>query len=615
MYNLINEKNNINNKINSKKRNGLLPYFVMIIIIFLIINIIAYHKVVLNKNLAELTDTDTYMRLVRVEQLAETGNWYDSVIHRSNYPYGDELHWTRLLDMILLAGAYLITPFQGFDKGLLTFGIIISPLLGICCILALLRVTESVINKNAQRLLMLIFIAQPILLQVFLMGRPDHHGLIILLFVLMLGCLYKIAEQSKNNNYVLFCGFIAALSLWVSIENIFVVIMVFITVGILWLIHGEDYAHKLLRFSLSTFCFCIFFLLIERPLSTLFVIEYDKISIVHIFVLMLSVIATYFLTLIKSKALFNKIIKLTLILIYLGLVLWVIFPVFYQGPMAEVNKAIYPIWLNKVSETQSLWTTELSNRIIIIGQTSLFVMYLIYLVASKRFQSQLTFLLPLICGFVIFLPLTVYMIRMSYYFEIIIILLLAVFLDDIIAQINLLKKRDLTKSLIRVLVIIIFVLGLPGLGIFLNALSNNSLENDTKIPDIKELSTYLNNYQINHPDAKTILTLLDFGPELLYRTNYNTISTPYHRNDQGILFNYEVMAAESTEQVQKMLKERSVDLLILCPKSVEKLFYKKTTENSTFYEQLISGKKPAYLEEVDLSNELKDSFIVYQIID
>jgi hypothetical protein len=202
---------------------------------------------------------------------------------------------------------------------------------------------------------------------------------------------------------------------------------------------------------------------------------------------------------------------------------------------------------------------------------------------------------------------------MSYYFEVIIIILLAVFLDDIISRINLLKVRKFTKLIMRVLVIIIFLLVLPGSSILISTLTNNSLENNTKIINIKALSSYLNEYKISNPDTKNILTFLDFGPELLYRTDYNIIATPYHRNDQGILFNYEVMAAESTEQVHKMLKERLVDLLIICPESNEKYFYKKTAGKNTFYEQLISGEKPDFLEEIALPNELNNNFRIYRI--
>lgn len=614
MYKLTNKKDNYNFQEVKNKKDRILPYVIVIIIAFTLINIFAYNKIVLKNNLAELTDTDTYMRLVRVEQLAETGAWYDSFIHRSNFPYGEELHWTRPLDVILLAGAYLLKPFQGFQKGLLTWAINISLALGILCLLALLWATKPIMKKNAQRLLMLLFIVQPIILSVFFMGRPDHHSLIILLFILLLGCLFRMTKLPKSLFSAFLAGFIAAVSLWISIENIIPVMMVFITLGVMWLIHGQDYAQELLNFSLSTFSFCLIFLLIERPASALLVIEYDKISIVHIFVLMLSILATYSLTLIKSNKLSHRILNLTLILIACGLAIWAAFPNFYHGPMAEVNKDIYPIWLNKVNETQPLWYAGINNKILIFGETILFFMYLIFLVITKRLKSQFTILLPLISGLAIFLPLTLYMIRMSYYYLIIIIIFLALFLDNIITYINTLKVKKFTQSILRSLIILIFILALPGTGLYFAVSSNNSSDNTGRY-NIKALGSFLNEYQINHPDTKTILTFLDFGPELLYRTNYNVIATPYHRNDQGIMFNYLVMAAESNEQAYKMLKERSVDLLILCPESGEKEYYKKTPAMNTFYEQLVSGKKPAFLEEIDLSLELNKIFKVYRIKD
>jgi hypothetical protein len=65
---------------------------------------------------------------------------------------------------------------------------------------------------------------------------------------------------------------------------------------------------------------------------------------------------------------------------------------------------------------------------------------------------------------------------------------------------------------------------------------------------------------------------------------------------------------------QAMLNERSVDLLILDPKSSERGFYKKTADHSTFYERLIAGEKPAFLKKVNLPPNLAKSFKVYRII-
>jgi len=596
----------------SKGKNESWLFFLMVVFIFLLIHVLFTKGITGIPNM-ELVDTDCYMRLVRVEQLAETGEWYDSVIHRSNYPYGDDLHWTRPLDVMLLAGAYLLTPFQGFKNGLFIWGIIISPLLGIGCLLALYWATRSVMKRNARHLLLLLFISQSILLQVFLFGRPDHHSLLILLFILLLGCMFRIVNQPDRDKYVLLCGFIAAFSLWVSVETIFAIIMVFTALGILWLIRGNTYARQLLLFSLSIFMFSAIFLLIERPLSALFAVEYDKISIVYLFVFMLAVLATYLLTLIRSAALLPKLLESTLILGLSGLTIWFVFPTFYKGPLAGINKAIVPIWLSKVSEIQSLWSLDLSNKTIIIGSIMLALVYFIYLVAKQRFASKFNLLLPIISGFIIFLPLGIYQVRMDYYLLVITIMLLAVFLDDILTHISDSKLKDLYKPILRVGIMLLFILGLPLLaGIIDNSNNSSAGSNTTSKADLKTLSIFLNDYQKTDSEAKTILTYLDLGPELLYRTDFNLISTPYHRNDRGILYNYDLMAVDSFEQAREMLNERSVDLLILCPEA-EKNFYKHTADKSTFYERLIAGEKPFFLKEVDLSSELSHSYIIFKV--
>jgi hypothetical protein len=597
-------------KLNAK--NNFIPFIIVIILLFLLIQAASCQQRVGSRNHAELVDTDNYMRLVRVEQLAESGSWYDSVIHRSNYPYGEELHWTRFLDVLLLGGAYMLSPFLGFKQGLLAWGIIFSPLLGLCSLLALFWATRPVMSANSQRLLCLLFISHSLLMSVFLFGRPDHHSLLLLLFIVLLGCLFRSVEQPVNNIYILLTGFIAALSLWVSVETVFAIIMVYITLGILWLTREKAFARQLLLFSLSIFLFSTVFLLIERPPSHWFAAEYDKISVAHLFVFLLAVLATYLLTLIRSSRLCHKLIKSASILIASGFAIWLVYPAFYQGPMAGINRDIVLIWLSGVSEVQPLWSLEQYDQVIIIGSIVLFFIYLSYLVFKKRFADNLPLFMPLVCGFSIFLPLGIYQIRMDYYLLVLIIILLAVFLDDIIAFISKSNISNYLKPLLRITVILLFILGLPVIGLF--ASLDNATKVETTNPELLTLSIFLNEYRQTDPDAQTILTYLDFGPELLYRTDFNLISTPYHRNEQGILYNYQVMAAESFEDAQEMLEGRSVDLLLLCPKSAETNYYKKTADQSTFYERLTADEIPAFLEEVVLPTPLEESFRMYRII-
>ena len=55
-----------------------------------------------------LRDTDAYMRLIRVQELWQTGNWYQTVTSSLGAPDGLSLHWTRPLDILILLPALLL---------------------------------------------------------------------------------------------------------------------------------------------------------------------------------------------------------------------------------------------------------------------------------------------------------------------------------------------------------------------------------------------------------------------------------------------------------------------------------------------------------------------------
>ena len=76
-----------------------------------------------------LGDADAYMRLSRVLHLHDSGTWFDPREPRINPPDGHVQHWTRPLDALLLAGAWLLQPFLGFERALHLWGVLISPAL------------------------------------------------------------------------------------------------------------------------------------------------------------------------------------------------------------------------------------------------------------------------------------------------------------------------------------------------------------------------------------------------------------------------------------------------------------------------------------------------------
>ena len=74
-----------------------------------------------------LVGPDGYMRLLRVIELAQGGAWDDPISERSNAPYGEVLHWTRPLDVILLLGRGLGAVFTDFQTALLVWAALFGP--------------------------------------------------------------------------------------------------------------------------------------------------------------------------------------------------------------------------------------------------------------------------------------------------------------------------------------------------------------------------------------------------------------------------------------------------------------------------------------------------------
>ena len=117
-----------------------------------------------------------------------------------------------------------------------------------------------------------------------------------------------------------------------------------------------------------------------------------------------------------------------------------------------------------------------------------------------------------------------------------------------------------------------------------------------------------------------ILTHIDFGAEIIYRTEHKVLGTPHasgtlHRNGQGILDTYDIMTADTDEKALELMKKRKIDLILLCPKSAETAFYSKPGQTSTFYKRLLNDGIPNWLRKVELPSDLSSSFLLFETIE
>ncbi len=158
-------------------------------------------------------DADCYSRMSRARLVAQHPGLIVRHHDFENYPAGTSPHTTAPLDYLIAGLAALLGPFsrQPLDLG----GAFISPLLALLggWFLWWWSRRAEVRYRWAG---LLLFALSPILAQGTRLGRPDHHGLLILLVLVALAAELSLQQQLSRRWSVL-SGLSWGLALWVSL--------------------------------------------------------------------------------------------------------------------------------------------------------------------------------------------------------------------------------------------------------------------------------------------------------------------------------------------------------------------------------------------------------------
>jgi hypothetical protein len=155
--------------------------------------------------------------MVRVTQLVETGHWFDDTIARSNAPYGERLHWTRPLDVLLIAGAAPLAAFTGWERALWLWGVSLSPTL-LAAAAVVFALGLGLRREEHALLAVLLVMCQPALMHQCAAARPDHHSLLVFCAVLAAVLARRAMMRRFAHATAVYAGLACALGIWVSVE-------------------------------------------------------------------------------------------------------------------------------------------------------------------------------------------------------------------------------------------------------------------------------------------------------------------------------------------------------------------------------------------------------------
>lgn len=232
-----------------------------------------------------LPDTDSYARLIRVRELWGGAGWTDPVTPSFNAPEGLFLHWTRPLDVLILGPALLLHAFgMARDEAILWSGAAVCPVLHVAAALGAVWAARALWSRSASWLAGLFLLSVMSLRGYSMFGRADHHTLIALAGVLVIGFGLHALRGRRRAGQAVGCGVAGGAGLWVSPEAILFLAPMLAGFGAAWAT-GPDprsAAAQGLRASLAAAATVALAILTERGVAGAGLVAYDLVALPHL---------------------------------------------------------------------------------------------------------------------------------------------------------------------------------------------------------------------------------------------------------------------------------------------------------------------------------------------
>jgi asparagine N-glycosylation enzyme membrane subunit Stt3 len=304
-------------------------------------------------------DGDSYVRLVHLRELYETGNWFGDEFPRANAPFGTTIHWTRLFDILVSVILFPVRAFVDFETALWVAGVVISPLIYLGTVAAMAWAVRPVIGRTAAYIAGALTVTQYSVMSFSMAGRADHHIVFALLLIMTVGFMVRLlGSGTYRARDAVGLGISIALGVWIGTEVFVLIGACMMVLGLTWVWNEPDAAEKNFMVALSLTLTLAVALVMERGPGMFSDVEYDKISVVH---LVLAVHMLGFWAVLRflgdrgrAGNIPTRLIWAAAGVIVLGAVYWLQFPKFFLGPMVDIDPRLKFYWhmsLNTGSST------------------------------------------------------------------------------------------------------------------------------------------------------------------------------------------------------------------------------------------------------------------------
>lgn len=493
---------------------------------------------------------DANLRMLKVIELMKHHQWYNHVLMRTNTPWGANYHhWTRALDLLILAGAYPLTAFYSIKKAVSIWSFILPVISHFISAFIFVWAAKPLGNSLYQRwYIVLAFIVTPLVGLSYLPMRVDYNFLVISLFIALLGFWLRIIKSPQQRD-ALKLALIFVVGTWVSISFYIAALVAISFIIVLALLKPENYYSSIRTFFATSLALSALIILIEH--GSLLSVSYDTFSLPYLLVLAAIMVALMFALRFKASPKI-RLVVFALSMAALFVLLCCLFNDLYLGPYAAVDKYIRIHVFPMILELKAPLSLGPIFFFQFVFNLIACILYFSYLFIYKEYSLTE---LALFCLFIIFAFFELMLARWSDYAQVVFILCL-------VNMISLIQQK---WSRFKPSCMFIFVILLAGTT-RLHSWLFQPAEPRPYLQCIKSMVEFVNSDQMDKTiTAPSVRFLTDpaFATFIMLYTPHQVVGGFYHPNVAGLKDSFHFIDG-SREQAQAILKARGIDYLMAC---------------------------------------------------
>lgn len=527
-----------------------------------------------------LVSTDNVMRMVEVRALLDGAPWFDPHEARFAPPLGYDTHWSRLIDggiagLILLA-RQLVTADLAERLARCIWPLLMSG----PAVAAVTAIAVRLGGTGAGRAALIISLPTMMLFATFKPGEIDHHNAQVMLALVLAACAvwceFPLAAAGA--------GIAGGLLLSIGLEAAHVLVAVAATLALVS-VRDPAFLRPMRTFALALAATTIVGYLVETPAAFRFASRCDALAVNSTSAVVAGAVA------LAVVGQFGRRWTPLVRLLALGAGAVVAAGVFIgfeprclRGPFGLIDRSVFPLWLDRVQEMQSvpqLFRKDGASAMVYVAAPLAAALSVAW-VAASRLRTPIAW--ALVAAFAMSVAVMFNQIRIMVY-----VIWLGLPFIGVAAQ--MIGRRTPRVALVRLAAATLAspaIVSLVAADLTASAAHEESEKADHAIANCFRPQVYR---ELAALPPGLVLGPLDLGPSLLANTPHSVVAAPYHRADQAIRFNQEVMDGPAPVDPRRVI-DRGVDYVVTCTS------YKGHVEASSFHEALLAGRPGSWLSPV-----------------